>query len=186
MELGGLVQTLFSKASTSLLKKHNVPIAETEFYNMSMAVSESKGISNEQFRVNRVKEVVPDYDPVAIISASEAKIPDTKVKEYETWRAGLNMDSMDYDYAAAFRAGLNKDAKTGHLSDEYKLPHHSTFPKHSVYAKGKYKSLAGSWKAPDANNAEWKYTEGTGFKSTIKEMYDKAPAQYKKQYFDKI
>lgn len=186
MDFSGVVQTLFSKKSTSLLQKHSMPIAETQFYNMSTAVSESQGISNEQFRINRVREVVPDYDPVAIISASEAKIPSAKQEEYTTWRKSLNMDGMDYDYAAAFRAGLSKDTKTGHLEDTYKLPHHSTFPKHSVYAKGKYKSLAGSWKAPSVEGAEWSYTEGTGFKASIKELYDKAPAQYKKNYFDKI
>lgn len=50
----------------------------------------------------------------------------------------------DYDLRGAYKAGLQKDAKTEHWNDRFKKPNHPTFSDQSQYAK-EAPEKAGSW-----------------------------------------
>lgn len=167
-------ESLFDKMPT-------VPIAESTYYKMSNAVSEAHGTSNEAFRIARVREVYPGYDPDKMIKMSEARIPADQRADYMKWRNslttkdGTKLEARDYDYAGAWMAGskARQQHANGHFTDEFKLPHHTTFSTKSRYAMGEhdaYAPIAGTWSQPKAGG-EWHYAEGPGWKTPMTELY---------------
>lgn len=73
-------------------------------------------------------------------------LPRSQEAEYQKWKArNAPKDSgIDYDLRGAYKAGLHKDEKSQHWSDEFKKPNHPTFSDQSRYAKDAPEK-AGHW-----------------------------------------
>lgn len=78
-------------------------------------------------------------------SYDTALTPDDEQKFGEWKKANAPNDSgEDYDLRGAYKAGLEKDIKSGHWSDKFKKPNHPTFSDQSQYAKDEPEK-AGHW-----------------------------------------
>jgi len=79
--------------------------------------------------------------------AFDTKLTPSEEAKFKVWkqRYAPNDSGMDYDLRGAFRAG-EKPGPDGHWTDKFKKPNHPTFSDQSQYARGEFKSLAGTWK----------------------------------------
>jgi len=68
---------------------------------------------------------------------------------YKNWVAKYGIvETPDYDYRAAFAAGLTPDAR-GHMPDTYKKTNHITYSAESLAAKEKGAPEPGRWDGDD-------------------------------------
>jgi len=77
----------------------------------------------------------------------ETKLTPEEETKFQAWKKQNAPDDSgaDYDLRGAYRAGLTKDADSGHWNDKFKKPSHPTFSDQSQYAKGDYAKYAGHW-----------------------------------------
>lgn len=82
-----------------------------------------------------VGESLPSYDEL------------TGDETFKQWkeRYAPRDSGDDYDFRAAFNAGIKPDPITGHWPDTFKKPNHPTFSNESIYAKGENANKAGRW-----------------------------------------
>jgi hypothetical protein len=65
---------------------------------------------------------------------------------FQNWKSknAPNDSGQDYDLRGAYKAGMQRDSDSGHMSDRFKKPNHPTFSVESVYAK-EAPEKAGHW-----------------------------------------
>jgi len=83
----------------------------------------------------------------AVPSDYDTKLDPDEEAAFQAWKAenAPNDSGEDYDLRGAWKAGLSKDADTGHMADTYKKPNHPTFSDQSQYAIGADAPKAGHW-----------------------------------------